>query len=292
MSARAFRLAAVIAATLVVPMTAAAAAATAASGVAKTADEVVARNVAARGGLEAWKKIDRMVWLGHIEPAMDQEETRNPKFAIHLERPNRTRFEVKSKASDFTRIFDGSHGWRMHPAKDGRPSVSPFAKSEVDYAKSEYVIDGPLLAAKEKGVQISLDGVETLEGQKAYRLSLVLPNGAERKVWIDQKTNLEMRYDRPSGSGSDPNRPVPTYYRDWSAEDGLMMPHVIETAPVRIPNSGVELPRRDRVVIERVILNPTFDPGTFAMPASPMRRNNKSEIHIDTGAPTIAPRSP
>jgi hypothetical protein len=200
------------------------------------------------------------------------------------------RFEVKTKHSDFTRIFDGEHGWTAHPAKDGRPTVAAFTKADIEYAKSEFVIDGPLLDAKNKGVQVSLDGIDTVEGQRAYRLSLKLPNGAQRKVWIDISTNLEVRVDRPAGSGADPNRPVQTYYRDWRAEDGLQLPHTIETAPVAA-DTAVERPRGDRVVIDQVILNPTLDEGTFAMPASPMRRNKKTEIHIDDGTPGITERS-
>ena len=41
--------------------TAAATVTTAAAGVAKTAEEVIARNAAARGGLEAWRHVERVV---------------------------------------------------------------------------------------------------------------------------------------------------------------------------------------------------------------------------------------
>jgi hypothetical protein len=262
------------------------ASAAAPSAVAKTADDVLTRNAAARGGFEAWRKVDRMVWLGHIEPALERDDTPNPKFVMHLQRPNQVRFEIKTKHSDYTRIFDGTHGWSTHPAKDGRPTVTSFSKADTDFAKGEFVIDGPLLDAKAKGVKASLDGIDTVDGQKAYRLSLKLPGGAERKVWVDLKTNLEVRYDRPAGSGADPNRPVQTYYRDWREEEGVWLPHTIETSAAPA-DSSVELPRGDRVVIERVLVNPTLDADTFAMPAAPMRRNKKTEVHIDNGAPGI-----
>ena len=258
----------------------------AAGPLARTAEDVLERNAAARGGLDAWRKIDRLVWLGHIEPAVQEEGVPNPKFVAHLERPNHSRFEVKSRQSDFARIFDGDHGWRTHPAKDGRPTVTPFPKGEVDFAKSEFVIEGPLLDASAKGVKVALDGLDMMEGERAYRLSVRLPNGGERKVWVNTKTNLEVRMDRPAGTGADPNRPISTYYREWSAEEGLMMPHVIETSPMQA-DTGVELPRRDRVVIEGVLVNPKFEALTFAMPASPMRRNSKTEVHIDNGDPNV-----
>ena len=210
----------------------------------------------------------------------------NPKFVAHLERPNRTRFEVKSRQSDFVRIFDGEHGWRTRPAKDGRPSVSSFEKGEIEFAKDEFVVEGPLLDAASKGVKVSLDGLDTVEGAKAYRLSVRLPKGGERKIWIDTRTNLEVRMDRPAATGADPNRPVSTFYRDWSAEDGLMVAHAIETATLQADNS-VEQARRDRVVIEGVLVNPVFEPLTFAMPSAPMRRHSKSEVHIDNGDPGV-----
>ena len=44
-------------------------AAPAAKGLATTAAEVVARNEKARGGVEAWRRVETMVWLGHLERA-------------------------------------------------------------------------------------------------------------------------------------------------------------------------------------------------------------------------------
>src|SRR5258705_180644 len=58
---------------------------------AKTAAEVIDRNVAARGGLEAWRKVETMVWLGHLEKG---KEVQRIPFVMTLERPNLTRFEL------------------------------------------------------------------------------------------------------------------------------------------------------------------------------------------------------
>ena len=71
-----------------------AAAAAAPEAPAKSADEVIARNVAARGGLDAWRKVDAMVWLGHLERSGSKDPQRVP-FVAQLKRPNLTRFELK-----------------------------------------------------------------------------------------------------------------------------------------------------------------------------------------------------
>jgi hypothetical protein len=235
---------------------------------ATTAAEVIERNVAARGGLEAWRKVDTMAWLGHLDHA-SKDGQRVP-FAMQLKRPNLTRFEVKEQSNDFTRIFDGSHGWKVRPAADGRPETKSFAPEEVNFSRAEFVIDGPLMDYRAKGVTADLDGIDMIEGRKAYRLSLVLPSGAQRKVWIDTETNLDIRCDRPATNPLKPGAPVSVYYRDYATVDGIKVPRSIET--------GVGTEPADKLVIERVLVNPKLDEGTFLPPTVPMRRGGHVRI--------------
>jgi hypothetical protein len=242
---------------------------------AKTADEVIRRNVAARGGLEAWRNVQTMVWLGHLERGT-RDAQRIP-FVMQLKRPNQTRFELKEQFNQFTRIFDGSHGWKVRPAVDGRPETKAFSKDEVEFARAEFVIDGPLIDYQTKGVTADLDGIDTLDGRRAYRLSLKLPGGAERKVWIDADTNLEIRSDRPATNPLKPGAPVSTYYRNYSAEGGLQMAHSIETGTAA--GTGVEgAVALDKLVIDRIVVNQKLDDGAFAPPPVPLRRGGHVRI--------------
>jgi hypothetical protein len=238
---------------------------------AKTAAEVIDRNVAARGGLDAWRKVETMVWLGHLERAA-RDAQRVP-FVMTLKRPNLTRFELKEQFTQFTRIFDGAHGWKIRPASDGRPETKPFSPGEVNYARTEFVIDGPLIDYQAKGVTANLDGIDTVDGRKAYRLSLKLPSGGERKVWIDTKTNLDIRYDRPATNPLKPGAPVTVYYRDYAAADGVQVARSIETGV-----GGGGAAAGDKLVIDRVLVNPKLDDGTFAPPTVPLRRGGHIRI--------------
>lgn len=235
---------------------------------ATTAAEVIARNIAARGGIEAWRKVDTMAWLGHVDRA--SKNMQRVPFAMQLKRPNLTRFELKEQSKDFTRIFDGSHGWKVRPAADGRPETKSFAPEEVNFSRTEFVIDGPLIDYQAKGVTADFDGIELIDGRKAYRLSLVLPSGAQRKVWIDTKTNLDVRCDRPATNPLKPGAPVSVYYRDYMTVDGITVPRSIET--------GVGAEAADKLVIEKILVNPTLDDGTFMPPAVPMRRGGRVRI--------------
>jgi hypothetical protein len=260
-----------------------------AKGVATSVDDILVRNARARGGLEAWQKVERMVWLGHIEPGEAKPGEPRLPFAMHLARPDRTRFEFRARTDGFLRVFDGAHGWKSRSGADGRPQVTAFSKEEAAFAKTEDVIEGPLLEATRRGATVTLDGIDTLEGRRAYRLSLRLAEGGERKVWVDVETNLEARYDRPAQTAAAAGRPIATWYRDWRAEGALQVAHVLETGPA--PEAHVTDAKLDRLVIEHVEFNVPFDADTFAMPAAPMRRG-KGQVSLESGMPAGMGPSP
>jgi hypothetical protein len=256
---------------------------------ADTAAEVIDRNVTARGGLEAWRKVNTMVLLGHLERGGRTDGPHIP-FVMQLERPNHTRFEIKEQYSQFTRIFDGSHGWKVRPGNNGLPDTKAFSKEEVNYARDEFAIDGPLIDYQAKGVAAELDGIDMLEGHKTYRLSLKLASGAARKVWVDVDTNLEVRYDRPATSPFAPGAPVSVYYGSYKTIDGLKIPQSIETSASpnsSTPNTSVREPG-DKLVIDRLMVNPKLDDQAFLLPPTPIRHGGKVLIPGD-GTPSGAP---
>src|SRR5215475_9228127 len=59
-----------------------------------SAEQIVARNAAARGGLEAWRKVQTMLWMGHIESV--HATVPSMQFILAQQRPNRVRFEINA----------------------------------------------------------------------------------------------------------------------------------------------------------------------------------------------------
>jgi hypothetical protein len=112
-----------------------------------------------------------------------------------------------------------------------------------------------------------------VDGRKAYRLSLKLPSGGERKVWIDIKTNLDIRLDRPATNPLKPGAPISVYYRNFADADGVQVARSIETG---IDAGGTVA--GDKLVIDRVMVNPKLDDGTFALPPTPMRRGGRVRV--------------
>jgi outer membrane lipoprotein-sorting protein len=241
-----------------------------------SAEQIVEKNLAARGGLQAWRKVETMAWMGHVQGAAGSMPPMP--FILQLQRPNLTRFEV-SAPERFTRIFDGTHGWRVRPGGNGVPEVKAFSNEEAAFSRDEFVIDGPLMDHAAKGVAVKLAGLDDIDGRKAYLLEITLPGGASRRVWVDAETFLDVRCDRPSTNPLTKGAPVSVYYRDFRSVDGLLIAHTIET------RSGPAGSPSQTLTIEKIALNPQLPTQTFTQPAAPMQRG-KAVVRVggSTGA--------
>jgi outer membrane lipoprotein-sorting protein len=245
------------------------------------ATQIIEKNVAARGGLDAWRKVETMAWTGHVQGDAAQPMP----FVMELKRPNKTHFEIATTDKRFTRIFDGVNGWRLRPGGNGLPEVKPFSKEEVTFSRSEFVVDGPLIDHEAKGVTVKLAGLDEIEGRKAYLLEVVLPGGANRRIWVDAESFLEIRSDRPSTSPLTKGTPISVYYRDYRPVDGLLVPHTIET---RSSSGGGST---QTLVIDKIALNPALPVTAFAKPWAPRQRNATVRIGGDPRAPAPPPVS-
>jgi hypothetical protein len=245
-----------------------------ASKIALTAAQIIDKHVEARGGLEAWRKIDTMVWVGHAEGA--KAPAPGLPFVLEQKRPNKTRFEIIANDLLSARVFDGARGWKMRPKQNGKPpDVQPYSAEEISFAKDAQVIDGPLIDAVAKGVAIKLDDVDEVEGRRAYRLYVTLPSGAHRHVWIDAENFLEIKSEREVRSPIGQPLTVSVFYRDYRNVEGLQIPMTIESGAA----GGAPM---EKLVIEKIALNPTLDERTFTKPSTPIRRH---AVSIDTNIP-------
>ena len=238
-----------------------------------SAAQIVERNIAARGGVEAWRKVDTVVWSGHVEstPASAQALP----FVLEMKRPNKTHFEITAQRERFLRVFDGVRGWKLRPNASGIPDVQPFSLDEMKFSREEF-IDGPLIDHEAKRIAVSLEGLDEIEGRKAYRLSVKLPSGAPRRLWIDAETFLDVKHERPSSNPLASGAAISVFYRDYRAVGGLQIPHRIETG-TRLGNAV------NILVIERATLNAPLNDRIFAKPAAPTKR--RATVSIGGDAP-------
>jgi outer membrane lipoprotein-sorting protein len=220
-----------------------------------TAEEIVDKSVEVRGGLQAWQRIATIIWVGHLE----SERSLVPSLPFRLEekRPGKSRFEITEPSQRSLRVFDGTSGWKMRLGQDGRPEVKRFTPEEVRFAREAAGLEGPLIDFRAKGSTVELEGTDPVDGGKAYRIGVRLASGERQTVWIDAATFLEARYDRTAYGPTGAKGTVSVRYRNYKEVEGLALPSLFEI-------SGAAGGKPDRMVIERVALNPQIDDREFA----------------------------
>jgi hypothetical protein len=239
-----------------------------------TAEQVIDRYVAAIGGAEAWKQIETMTWEGHVETGPGGIS--KAPFVMNFRRPDSTRFEIMVEGQRSLRVFDGKVGWKRRLGADGMPVTRDYSADEVSFARDAGGLDGPLFDYRAKGIAVTLEGLDTIDGRRAYRLGLRLPSGRQRTDWIDAETFLELKYDREVRDMRGRSSIVTVYTRDYRTVEGVSLPSVIETG-----NSTDQ--DANKMVIEKVYINPKIPDSQFDKPAAPRGRHNG--VLIDTTRP-------
>ncbi|WP_175108505.1 outer membrane lipoprotein-sorting protein, partial [Pararobbsia alpina] len=180
-----------------------------------SAAQIVERNVAARGGLQAWRAVNTLTMTGQIDVG-GTKPVKLP-FVMTMKRPNKSRFELRFDSQTAFQAYDGTQGWKVRPFL-GRNDAEPYTPAEAKSAAQTADLDGPLIDYAKKGSQVEVEGVESVEGHRAYKLKLTTKEHVERHVWIDASSFLELKIDGDQRKLDGRMHPVAVYYRDYKSE--------------------------------------------------------------------------
>jgi hypothetical protein len=224
-----------------------------------TADQIVEKNIAARGGVKAWREIQTMILNGKMD-AGSQKNVELP-FVLKLKRPQMSRLELDFAGKKALQIYDGKNGWKVRPFL-GRNEVEPFTTAEIHTAADQGELDGYLIDHEAKGIKVEVMGADSVEGHDAYRLQLTMKDGQVRHLWVDAKSFLEVKVEGTPRRFDGTMRNVEIYYRNYGSVSGLMIPFVLETVVEKVQPSR-------KITIETVVLNPRLEDNAFAKPDLP-----------------------
>jgi hypothetical protein len=242
-----------------------------------SAAEIVTKNIAARGGLTAWRNVQTMSWSGTLEaggnnqpqlkiPGMPPPAPRAAgpapqaqlPFRLELARDRKSRLEIDFAGQTAVQVYDGAHGWKLRPYLN-RLDVEPFTADELKASETQADLDGALIDYAAKGTKVDLEGVEKVEGKDCYKLKLTLKNNRVLHEWIDAATFLETKVEGSPRKLDGKIHAVSVFMREYRTVDGLSMPHVLETVV-----DGVS--RTEKIRIEKVSVNPRLDATRFVEP--------------------------
>jgi len=222
---------------------------------AQTVDEVVAKVLAARGGVEKIRAIRRERVSGKISVPPDAEGP----FVVEFARPLKMHMEITINGQTIVRVYDGkSAGWVINPFAPDK-DVQPMDADDLRTISDEADFDGPLLDYQSKGNHLELRGKEELDGKPVYKLQLTNKNGDVRTYSFDAATFLLIKWE---GRRTVANKqiPVETYFSDYREVNGVKFAFEIDSD---LPGSA----QQQKLTFDKIEIDPQIDDGRFAKPA-------------------------
>lgn len=218
---------------------------------AQTADELIRKNIEARGGYETLKAVNTMKATGKIIQ-MGMEIS----FTLRKKRPNFVRLEGELQGQTFIQAYDGETAWWINPFT-GDPDAQKMPENQAKSLIDDADFDGQLVDYKEKGHSVEFVGKEDMEGTEVVKLKLTLKNGDVKYIYLDSEYYIELKVTSKTKQG-ETELEVDAYLSDYKEVNGLMIPHAIES---KMGGNTVS-----QIKLETVEMNVEVDDSIFKMP--------------------------
>jgi len=221
---------------------------------AQTVDEIIAKNVQARGGAEKLKSVQSIRSTATLSMGPGMEA---PGVLIQ-KRPALARLEFTIQGLTAVQAYDGKNAWQIMPFM-GKKDPELMSADEAKETEEMADVDGPLVDYKSKGHQVELLGKEKVEGTDAYKLKLTMKNGDVQTIYIDADSFLEIKEEtKRTVRGSE--QEVESAIGDYKEVSGILFPFAVES---NVKGSA----EKQKITITKVELNVTTDDSIFKMPA-------------------------
>jgi outer membrane lipoprotein-sorting protein len=230
---------------------------------AQTVDEIVAKNLQAKGGAEKWQSVNSVKMTGKIA-SQGQEMP----LTMYAKRPNKSRQEISLPDGKIVQAFDGTTAWVINPMT-GINAPQPMPSGVAEMMKNGADFDGALINYKSKGHTIELVGKEKLAdvskekpaGRDVYHLKITMKSGQVQHYFLDAESGLELKTSAEVDMGmGGPKQTLDTEMSNYKAEGGIMLPHTVKQFVNGKPL--VEM------LVMAVEFNAPVDDAMFTMPAA------------------------
>jgi hypothetical protein len=227
----------------------------AASAHAMTADELVTKNVAARGGMESLAAIKSLrlsgkMLLGGFGVEID---------AVQIyKRPGAYRFEGVLQGMTMVQSYDGKEAWRIFPFQ-GRKDPERTSADDAKELAEQADFDGGWVNAGAKGNKIDYLGTEDVDGTDAHKLKVTLANGDVEYVFFDPDAFLVIRTLKQRTVRGVELREQ-TDYSDYEKVNGTYVAFSSSSG-----NAGDT--QRSKFTVDKAEANAAVDDATFTFPA-------------------------
>lgn len=217
-----------------------------------TVDQILAKNLEARGGADKLKAINSVRVTGKLKMGPMEAP-----LTIVRSRPEKMKLEFTVQGMTGVQAYDGTSGWMVMPfmgKKDPEAMSADMQKEFKDMAD----FDGVIFDYAKKGHKVELLGKGDVEGTPAYKVKLTTKDGNESTIYFDAETFLEVKVEahrKIQGQEIEAETSIGNYQ-----EFGGML------FPMSLDMKAKGTPMAQSFIFDKVELNPTLDDSTFKMP--------------------------
>jgi outer membrane lipoprotein-sorting protein len=219
-------------------------------GEAQTVDEIVAKNLKAKGGAEKWKSISSVKMTG----TFSTQGMEGP-MSLYAKRPNLSRQEITMNGRKLVQAFDGTTPWMILPDSEAAREM-PATQGESVRTNADF--DGPLMDYAAKGHKIVLVGKEKVGGTEVYHLKLTKKGGSVEHYYLDTESGIEVKRTVDVDAGG-MKQTIETELSNFKSVDGIMIPHTMKQSV-----NGTPLAQMN---VEKIEFNAPIEDTLFRMPA-------------------------
>jgi outer membrane lipoprotein-sorting protein len=215
-----------------------------------TVDELLAKNVASRGGAEKLKSINTRKVTGTISAQGMQMA-----MTVTSKRPNSMLQEMRIGDRRIVTAFDGEHAWTINPMMGETPQEVHGVQEAL--LRDQSYFDGPLELARSRGDKMEVLGKEDVDGTSTWKLAIT-HEGRQTTIYLDADTGLERKVSTSVSDGG-VETVIESIISNYQPADGIMVPRSVTT---RIGGQ-----QQASVAIDSVEFNMPVDDSIFRMQA-------------------------
>ena len=220
-----------------------------------TVDELVAKNIEAKGGAAALHDLQSLRLTGKL--LVQQGGEIELGYLQIKKRPDEVRTEASLQGMTQIQAYDGKEGWKVSPFF-GRKDPERMSADDVKALIEDSEIDGALVDWTAKGSSVEYLGTEDVDGTPAHKLKVVRKNGDVSFVYLDPDHFLEIRVlTERMRHGA--HEEVETDLGDYEKAGGVFVPTSIQSGA-----KGAQ--EKQRVIIDKVEANVPVDDTIFHFP--------------------------
>jgi hypothetical protein len=221
-----------------------------------TLDELVSKNIEAKGGADALRELQSLTLTGKMLVQQGQIQLT---YVQTKKRPAEIRTEATLQGMTQVESYDGKEGWKISPFQ-GRKDPERMSADDVKSLMEDAEIDGPLVDWKAKQSTVDYLGTEDVDGTLAHKLKVVRKNGDVNFVYLDPDHFLEIRIlTQRIKHGAQVE--VETDLGDYEKINGVFIPFSIETGRKGDPD-------KQKIVIDKAEGNVPVDDAIFRFPTT------------------------